>query len=428
MNTPAEHAAIDDIFLSRSDVQRCPYARFDSLRSVAGLHYSKPIEAYVVARYADAVRVLGDPETFSSRVPFGRLAMRREREAIAAATAEDPELASLLERLKPRRIPMLASADDPAHRRQRRLVLHAFSGARINAVEPWIRSTADKLVDGFGTETRVDVVSRLAVPLPVRVIAHMLGVDDSLHTQFKLWSDDFIFSAAADDKSPADLKAALRGQKALFEFFAAQVAERERAPRDDLISGIVQAYKTEGEALDTDEIVAMAAQLMVGGNETTSGLITACLEVLAREPALAAALRADGSAIPRFVEETVRREGPAQGNFRVATRDAEIAGVQIRKGEQVFVLYNAASLDPQAFGAEPLDARFEMKGRHIGFGFREHACIGAPLARLEARIAVETMLRRYAGWSIAADQQYRYVKTYIGRVLLDLPLTLQPRS
>lgn len=434
---PTDHAtthepiAIDDLFSGRDAVHACPHGHFDAIRAMEGLPYSAAVDAYLVARYEEAREVLGDPARFSSKVPFGRVAMRTERDAVAALTAEDPELATLLASLKPRRIAMLASADNPAHKRQRRIVQTAFSGKRISAITPWIRATTAGLIDALeagtrGGERAVDVVAGLAVPLPVHVIAQMLGVDPSRHDQFKRWSDDFIFAAGAGNADIEALKRALRGQQALFAYFAEQAERRRTEPGDDLLSGIVTAYAEAGDEIDPDEIVAMATQLLVGGNETTSALIAASLHLLARRPDIAAALRTAPGTIPQFVEEVVRREGPAQANFRVATCDTMVGGVPIAKGQQLMVMYNAANLDPAAFGSAPIGTSFPTGARHVGFGFGEHFCIGAPLARLEARIAIELTLERFATIALPAETELRYANTYLSRALVNLPLELRP--
>lgn len=417
-----EDLRLEDLFEGSPEAIACPFRHFEALQQTSGLYYSPELDAHVASRYSDLGEIVADPDRFSSRIPFGRIAMEREKQAIQAMMAEDPELAALMAGLRPRRIPMLASSDNPRHRLQRKIALSALSGKRLTAIQPWIRTTTEALFDGFESKPAVDVVSAVSIPLPVRVIARLLGVEEDMYDQFKRWSDAFIFAAGAENVKAANLKRALLQQQDLFAYLAEHFEQRKSDPRDDMLTAMLQAYQDSGEPFEIDEVIAMAAQLLVAGNETTSALISHVLHTLATRPDLVTTLRERPKDIARFVEEVLRREGPAQANFRQVKEDATIGGVSVKKGTQIMMMWNAASRDPTVFGDCELDASFGPGGRHFGFGFGEHFCIGAPLARLEAKIVTETVLDRFSSIELANEGPLRFAPTYLSRAMLMLPL------
>lgn len=421
-------AVLEGLFSSDPEVRRCPFGGFAAVREQPGLIYHPDIEAFVVARHADMLEVLRDPILFSSWVPFGRVAARRERDTLGGLMAEEPELKVLLAELKPRRTPMLVNCDPPEHMRQRRLVQGAFAGKRIAAAEVGVKALAESLIDAFAGQDVVDMVPALSVALPVRVIAMMLGVDDTRQADFKRWSDDFMNAAGNDGHTRAVMIAAIRGQAELYAFMREQIADRRRAPREDLITDLLEARQEGDEPFSEDEIVAMCGQFLVAGNETTTALIGSALLTLARNPDLADALRREPARVAPFLEEVLRRESPVQGVFRTATADTVLAGQEIKAGQQVFLLHGSANRDEESFRDEPLAADFTAQPRHVSFGFGEHFCLGSGLARMEARVAITAMLQRYSRLEPADDTPVRYGATYMMRSLAALPLRLTPAS
>jgi len=418
-------ATFREYFSNDPQVRNCPYPHFARIRDEDGLRYHPDIDAYVVSRHADTTEVLRDPVTFSSKLPFGRVAAQRERRALEGLLAERPELEALIPALKPRRTPTLVNCDPPQHMRQRRLVHASFSTRRIVDAEPWVDALANQLIDMFAAGGEVDLVPRLCIPFPVQVIARMLGVSDDRQADFKRWSDDFMRAAGNDGLTPDVMIAAMRGQAELFAYLEEQIEERRRAPGEDLISSIVAARQPGDEPLSVNEMLAMCSQFLVAGNETTTALIGSALLALARNASLADELRADPDRIAPFLEEVLRLDGPVQGVFRSVTRDTQIGGFPLKAGDQVFVIHGAANRDPAAY-PEKQAADTNEAGRHFSFGFGEHFCLGSGLARMEARLAVCAMLRRFSTIALPDGFEPAYAPTYMMRSLVALPLLLEP--
>lgn len=416
---------IADLFANDPAVKGCPFAHFAKVREMPGLYFAPDVEAYLITRYADAVEIFSDSERFSSKIPFGRVAMRKEREAIDTLRAGHPELDGLFSDLRPRRIPMLASADPPVHKRQRRLVQAAFSPKRLGKAEPWLRQTTERLVDGFAEDELVDAVPALTVPLPVSAIAILMGVDDNRQAQFKRWSDSF-FSGGNGDAD--QVTAALHGQVELFAYIAEQIAENRARPSDSIIADVLEASERTDDPLSVPEMQAMFSQLLVAGNETTTGLLGSCLLTLARRADLFDALAESPDAIPRFVDEVLRREFPVAANFRTVTCDTTVGGVPVEAGSQLMILQGAVNNDPARFGDRDLTTDFAVEGRHVTFGGGIHFCVGAPLARLEARIVVETVTQRFATLSLEPGETLRYAPFYMNRALSYLPVRVVRRN
>ncbi|MFA5632498.1 MAG: cytochrome P450 [Porticoccaceae bacterium] len=418
---------IDELFTGGQEVRRCPYNHFEAIREHEGLYYSPVVEAYIVGREADVFEVLNKKDDFSYKAPFGLVAMRKESQAIKGLMAENSEMSELMASLRPRRIPMLASCDPPAHTRQRKIAQAAFTPKRIAQLAPRIQELADELIDAFDTSGKVDFIKQFAIPLPVSVIATMMGVDRSQYRQFRKWSDDFFFAASSGKTTPEQLDEALHGQVDLFTYFAEQVEKRRANPREDLITDIIFAHEAEGEEpLSLEEMQAMLGQLLVAGNESTGALLSSCLHYLARKPEVADVLRQRPEKIPNFVEEMIRLEAPSNSFFQYCVRDTTIGGVPIPAGSQVMLSYGAAGRDPAAHSDIDFTADDNPRPSHISFGYGRHFCIGAPLARKEANLAVETMLRRFSDIRLAEGETPLFMTSYLARGLSYLPLKLPP--
>src|SRR5580658_1058258 len=266
-------------------------------------------------------------------------------------------------------------------------------------------------------------MSALANQLPVIIIAEMLGVPAEHRASFRQWSNAVAASAATPPGSPG--AAAVRaGVEALREYFTREIERRRAEPGDDLITALVAAHDND-EALSTNELLAFVVLLLIAGNETTTNLIGNGLLALARNPAEFQRLRREPALIPSAVEEMLRYDSPVQTLMRFATADTEVAGTAIEAGAFVLVMFGAANRDPAQF---PEPERFDVArtpNDHVAFGEGIHFCLGAPLARLEGRIAFETIVERFAKLTLtdpAAPLAYR--GTFITRGLVELPLTV----
>lgn len=340
---------------------------------------------WFVSRHEDATAMLLDDERF---VRDERLALTEEERAARPM----PPAFELIEN-------HMLNRDGDDHRRLRRLVTKAFTPRMVEQLRPRIQAIADELIDGVEARGEMDLSADYAFPLPITVIAEMLGVPSADHARFKQWSDAVI-TPALDDEALERFSAQMGEFVAyLTEFFAA----RRAAPRDDLVSALLAA-RDENDALSEAELFGTVVLLIVAGHETTVGLIGNAVVSLLAHPDQLELVRANPSLLPGAVEEVLRYEGPVERTLnRWAATDVELGGQTIRRGDLVIAILNAADRDPERF-PEPdrLDVcRADTK--HLAFGRGSHYCLGAPLARLETEIALETLFRRLPGLQLGVE-------------------------
>lgn len=358
------------------EVRANPYPYYAILREKAPVCEVPSLKSYVVSRYDDVIFAAKRPDLFSSDV--------RAINPLLTIFAASEELARLV------RMQSLLFLDPPAHTRVRALVNRAFTSSKVNLLEPQIREITRGLLRDAVAHGALEIVADLASPLPVIVIAEMLGVEPGRQSDFGRWtslalSAGPLLLAGAD---PTPIEAAMRELRLYLEEV---IEERRRAPRNDLISELVQSDKSTN-ALTSEEVFMLVWLLLVAGNETTTKLISNALLSLLDHPSEMAVLRQEPALIPNALEEVLRFDSPAQALYRVASQDVEIAGVKIPAGASVLPLVGSANRDPQKFPApDTFDVRRDPQG-HLSFGFGIHFCLGAPLARLEARVALEELL------------------------------------
>jgi cytochrome P450 len=403
---------------------RCPHLVFERLRREAPVVWSEQIEAFVVTRHDDIVDVLHHPERFSSRLATGPVLARQMVTTFAELAAADPDIAGLLAGQRAyARTPVLLNADPPLHGRQRSLVSRAFTPRKVQRREAAIGVIAEGLIDRFAGDGHVELVRQFAVPLPLTVIADALGVPAEHMDDFKRWSDDFVAGIGNHLLGHDVLARLLRTQAEFYAYFEQQIEDRRRDPRDDLVSDIVAA-RVDGEALGTGEMLGMFAQFLVAGNETTTKLIASTMLHLARRPGLADELRRDPERVGPFVEEVLRLDAPVQGLYRLATEDIEVGGVAVPAGSSLWLVYASANRDEAHF-AEPDECRPGRGGTspHLSFGLGEHFCLGASLARAEARIGVQQLLARARDIRLAEPASApEYEESYVLRGVKELAL------
>ena len=292
----------------------------------------------------------------------------------------------------------LISEDPPEHGRQRGVVNRGFTPSRIALLEPRIRKLADELVAAFEQRGSCELMSEFANPLPVSVIAELLGLDPARRDDFKRWSTALIIGSTQGEGGAVprfELFREFRG------YLAEEVERRRQDPGDDLISILIRAGQGEG-VLETGQVVGFAGLLLAAGSETTTNLIGNAMAVLREHPATLERVKASPALIPQMLEESLRYDSPVQMVMRLATQDLEIGGQEIPKGSLVMLLLASANRDEERFpAADEFDIDRDTKG-HLGFGFGNHFCLGASLARLEARIALETLLERIPDYEITA--------------------------
>ncbi|HEY7268540.1 MAG TPA: cytochrome P450, partial [Dehalococcoidia bacterium] len=297
----------------------------------------------------------------------------------------------------------------------------AFTPRVVEVMRPHIQEITDELLEALPADGSIDVVRDLAVPLPIIVIAEMLGVPPSQREQFKAWSTD-IAGALGSSAQPQDaIGRAGRASEELAAYFRGVIEERRQAPKDDLISGLIEA-RDQGDHLSEDELVATCVLLLVAGNETTTNLVGNGMLALTDNPQQRQCLLDDPSLITTAVEELLRFDGPVQATSRVVIDDCEFRGKHFQKGQIAITFLGAANRDPAQF-ADPdnLDLA-RADNRHLGFGQGIHYCLGAPLARVEAQIAISSLLRRYPDLERDPAAAPERGSSFILRGLKTLPL------
>jgi cytochrome P450 len=361
-----------------------PHAVFRRLRREDPLPWYPGTGGFwCVLKHADIVEVSLDPQRFTSTRGV-QIGMNGQEERPTGVP------------------PTILEMDPPEHNRYRKLVIRAFTPGATAALETMVRAIARECLEAVEPGEVVDLVDALAVPLPMYVIAEMLGVPRGDRADFKRWSDAMI-EAGGGGRSPAT--DASLGEMLLY--FQRVLAERRKAPKDDLVSTLARA-EIDGEKLADPEILMFCVTLLAAGNETTRNLISGGSLLLMRNPDQKRKLLAERALLPNAVEEMLRWWTPVHTFTRTATRSTEMRGKRISEGDVVLLLYASANRDEEVWG-EDAD-RFEIgrdhrRRRHLAFGFGEHLCLGAPLARMEARVMFEELLARFPDFELAGEPE-----------------------
>jgi len=367
---------------------------------------------WLVARHADVRRVCIESETFSSR-----LAAVVTRDETGAVRLIDTGIASTPKGS------VLGVADGAAHARHRQKVTRAFSARRMRQLESVVRAIAVECVDMCLRAGEVDFVRDLARPVPARLMAAMLGLPRADDGRLQVWSDAAI-SLMGALPSRERIERNYRLVAELEGYLAEKLEAALRAPGEDVIGDLARlALAGPGSGLSRDEALGVLYQLVVGGSETTVGLLASAIRFAAMLPGMAGRLRASPHEIPAFVEESVRIEPPGLGNYRRTTLEVELGGVLLPAGATLALLWASANRDESEF---PHADRFELHRpnikAHLGFGHGTHFCLGAAVARMETRIALEELLARASQLRIAVPpESLRFVPSVFVRRLEALP-------
>ncbi|UQA60639.1 cytochrome P450 [Polyangium aurulentum] len=382
-----------------------PYPAYAEMRRNAPVCQVDPGGMWAVTRLDDVVHVLKNPQLFSSR-GFG-------------VATNPPWLGG-----NPFSESMI-TLDPPEHGRLRGLISRAFGPSAMARVEPRVRAYAEQVVAELPMEQSVDILPTYALRIPANVIGDLLGLSPSLHAHLKRWAD--LITGGVTTVRPDDHERKQMARDAVTDlrrYFGEFLEERRRAPADDLASELLQA-ELDGQALKQDELIAFMALLLVGGIETVVHLLGASLLVLLERPELLERLRADRSLIPAFIEEVLRYEPPVHAAPRTTTQEVELGGVKLPKGAPLLVMLGSATRDEAHF---PDPDRFDIErggSKNIPFGHGVHFCLGAPLARLEGRLALEALFDRVGRLSRGSDAM-TWHRTLVVRGVGSLPIVLHP--
>jgi cytochrome P450 len=383
-----------------------PYPLFAELRERAPVKQLEPNGWWVVSRYEDVVYAFKHPELLEN----GRT-MTIYWSSSDERLREDSPINNKA---------TMAFADPPAHTRIRKLLMTAFVPRAVARLEDRIRAITNEYIDQILAKDEFDLMADLAVPLPITLIAEVLGVDPSLRADFKRWSDASMVMTQGT-LTDAEVDAILASRREFRAFFQDIIRDRRARPREDMISDLCQA-DVDGDRLTSEEVHGLAMILLTAGGQTTTHMIGNGMNALLDHPELLQEIRANPALIPSFVEESLRYEGPSKMMPRYTTQEVTIRGVTIPPDQIVIALLASANRDPAQFpDPDRFDITREQRG-HLGFGHGIHFCSGAPLARMEGRIAFEELLRRIPSFSRNGKSEWL---PYLGlRGLRQLPLKI----
>ena len=382
---------LDDL-LQTAEFEQNPYPVYHELRERDPVYWSDLWGCWVLTRYDDVVSTMQDFKRFSSKGRFTRV-----------IEGELPE--PVLEKIAPlirHYSTGLINVDPPDHTRMRALVHKAFSPRVLERLRSHIQEITDELLDEVQPRGEMEVIREFAYPLPVIVIAELMGVPQEDRDRLKGWSGRIIEFMATPRPSAEVM---LRSQEALLElreYFRGIYDQRRKEPCEDLIGNLVEVEEA-GDKLTEEELLSTCVTILIGGHETTTNLISSGLYALLQHPDALLRLKRNPSLIETAVEEFLRYEGPFQRNRRVVMEDLDLRGKRIQKGQLVLQFVGAANRDPEEFpDPDRLDIE-RQPNRHVAFGYGVHYCLGAALSRIEAPIAINTILNRMPDLKLAMD-------------------------
>jgi cytochrome P450 len=391
-----------------------PYPTYALLRREAPVYWSSSSQCWLISRYDDVAASLRDHRSFTSG---GRVTSYLDQ--------LPPDVKQKTSSLRAHFSAGLISSDPPAHTRLRSLLNRSFTNRRVEAMRDRVQQLVDEALDEHANRGRMDVVADLAYPVPATVIAEMLGVPSEERSRFLKWANAVVGVVATGYVEPGYAENADAVVREARAWLSDLIAERRARPTDDLFSAL--ASHEGDDALTDAELLSTCVTLLVAGHETTTSLISSGLLLLLENPdALEYVRGADADEMAIAVEEILRCESPLQRNLRVAGCDTELHGQRIRAGDRVEQLLGSANRDERHFEHADRFDPHRSPNRHLAFGMSIHLCVGAPLARLEAPIAIGSLIRRFANLELAAEA--RWGNNSFTRKLESLPIEFAPTA
>jgi len=379
----------------QSPFRENPYAFFAEAREQP-IFFSPTFNFWMVTRYDDIVQILKDHQTFSNRKAF------------AAPTELIPEAKHLLRNtMFGTESGGLIMADPPIHTRLRRPLTAAFSARRVAEVEPALRELVSRLIDGFPPQGPVDFVESFAHPLPIQAVCHLLGIPQSANEQIRIWSDALIdlLNAAV---SPEQQLEYAHNCVELYQYMEDLLEQRRREPQNDLCTALLREVEKEQAQTSIAELADVLVSVLVAGFESTQYFLGAFLALILTNVDWEN-LNEDSRSLSLLVEEGLRLATPILGIMRYATQEVQLGDVTIPAGALVYTSLTSGNYDEQQFAHAALfDPQRQQNNRHITFGQGIHFCIGAPLARVEARVAIEVLHQRLPHLRLVPDQSLEY--------------------
>jgi cytochrome P450 len=362
-----------------------PYETYRRLRDEAPAYWNPELRFWVLSRFEDVLEAFRDHTTFSSA---GGVALESRR-PIAHGRP---------------RSQMMIEMDPPDHTVFRRLVSRVFTGTRVAMMEQQVRDIVGGYIDAIAERGSCDLVADISGPFPMDVISAILGIPSADRPVLRAMADKILVREDGTMSIPED---SLEGMFGLLAYFSDDLGRRERGG-EGLISDLI-GLQVDGRALTEDELLGFCLLFVIAGHETTTKLVANAVELLSRHPDQRDAIVNDLSLVPGAVEEVLRFHNSTQYMHRVATRDVEKHGARINEGDSVLLLIGAANHDAREFGstAEQFDIS-RRPDRHLAFGYGAHFCLGAALARLEARVALEEIHRRLPDYAVDHDAKVRF--------------------
>ena len=380
------------------EVQAYPYPYYAALRRDKPVAWLEPLQCWAVSRFDDVDYALRNPQLFSSANWLGQ---------------------SIGEFNPAPEVPWMIETDPPDHSRLRKLVSKGFTPRMVGRLEPRLRVIASELLGDARARPETDFVREFSGVLPVIAIAEMLGVEPARRLDFKRWSDNVVLGTSRP--TDAAVRAQVHATNAeMRAYFHQAIADRRKTPREDLLTALVQAEE-ERQTLTAVEVLAMAMLVLLAGNETTMNLLSNTVLALLAHPAELARIRNDRSLIPQLIEEMLRYDSPVQIVFRRTTQAIELSGKTIPADVVVFLLIGSANRDERKF---PDPDRFDPArdaSEHLAFGFGTHFCLGAQLARLEAKVALEELFASCPPFAVD-DKRVQRISSMFLRGIKHLPM------